>query len=210
MAVIVFNAGWIGIDTEWNHDNLKDENGKLPLEPASIVVENFFCIYFSVELTIRFLAFREKKQCFWDAWFVFDSVLVGCMILETWIMPVVELIIGDAGGGVGPLSALRLLRLLRLARMGRLMRFVPELGKLCKGMVKAARSVVFILIFLVLVIYIFAIIFTGSLSDPEKFPRTPYCSEEVAAGFNETEDCLGDGEFGDLAQDLCRTMGTPS
>jgi len=225
MAVIAFNAVWIGVDTEWNHEKLK-QDGKLPLEPVSTVIENLFCIYFSVELAVRFLAFRSKRMCFFDAWFVFDSILVGCMILETWIMVIVEAVMAsDSEGGVGPLSALRLLRLLRLARVGRLMRFVPELGKLVKGMVKAARSVIFILIFLVLVIYVFAIIFTGTLSDREKYPRTPYCTEEYLMDWNMTwKECLAPdfetpdgepgegeglpmGEFGGLAQDLFATMG---
>lgn len=217
MGVIVFNAMWIGIDTEWNHANMK-ENGKLPLEPASIIIENLFCVYFTMEVTIRFLAFKPKTDCFFDAWFVFDSVLVFFMILETWIMAIVEAVVdSDGGSGVGPLSALRLLRLLRLARVGRLMRFVPELGKLVKGMVKAARSVIFILIFLVLVMYVFAIIFTGTFSDHETYPLTPYCRQWTKHGLpvgppeengtEGSEGCLQDGEFGELGQDLFATMG---
>jgi voltage-gated sodium channel len=207
MAVIVSNAVWIGVDTELNHKNL-EEDGKLPLEPWSLVVENLFCFYFTGELVIRFLAFKSKRRCFFNAWFVFDSILVGCMILETWIMPFVEAFLIDGeGGGVGPLSALRLLRLLRLARVGRLMKFVPELGKLVKGMVKAARSVGFILLFLILVIYVFAIIFTGMMSDREKFPLTPSCEWEVRHFMNESDGCLGPTDFGETGQDLFGTMG---
>jgi len=219
MAIIVFNALWIGIDTQWNHANLATD-GVLPLEPVSIVIENFFCVYFTIELTIRFLAFREKQLCFFDSWFVFDTTLVACMIFETWVMVIVEAIMAsEQGGGVGPLSALRLLRLLRLARMGRLMKFVPELGKLVKGMVRAAKAAVFIIIFLVLVIYVFSIIFTSSLGDREKYPLTPYCSWERRHGINNTADvddelelgngmmCLDDGDFGPKAQDLFATMG---
>lgn len=206
MGVICCNAIWIGVDTEWNHSALADENGDTPLMPVSTIIENIFCFYFSGELLMRYLAFDQPKDCLFDAWFVFDSVLVACMILETWIMAVVEILIGQSSE-IGPFAALRLLRLLRLARVGRLMKFVPEMAKLVKGMVKAARSVVFILIFLVLVIYVFAIIFTSSLSDRDDFPLTPYCSQEVEAGLNESEDCLGDGEFGELGQDMFATMG---
>merc|ERR1719424_2602960 len=74
-------------------------------------------------------------------------------------------------------------------------------------MIKAARSVIFILIFLVLVMYVFAIIFTGTFSDREMYPLTPYCSFERRSGQNETEDCLEDGDFGELGQDLFATMG---
>jgi hypothetical protein len=209
MGVICFNAIWIGVDTEWNHEHLKDDDGKLPLSPISDVIENLFCFYFTFELTVRFLAYRSKKMCFFDAWFMFDGLLVACMIFETWVMVIVAAIIdNDSGGAVGPLAALRLLRLLRLARVGRLMRFVPELLKLVKGMVKAVRSVFFILVFLIIVIYVFAIIFTGTLSDRTKFPLTPFCNE-----FSEEEQpdgCIPDGDmFPDdvTAQDLFATMG---
>jgi hypothetical protein len=177
MLVIVFNAVWIGVDTDMNHENLR-ENDKLPLEPLSTVVENLFCFYFTFEVAVRFLAYKKKTMGCFDAWFIFDSILVSCMILETWIMAIVELASSDSGGGgVGALSALRLLRLLRLARMGRLMRFVPEMLKLVKGMIAAARSVIFILIFLVMVIYVFAIVFTGAIADSE---ATPICTPEQA------------------------------
>jgi len=209
MGVICVNAIWIGVDTEWNHERMKDDDGKLPLSPVSDVIENLFCLYFTFELFVRFRAFKSKKMCFLDAWFMFDGLLVACMIFETWVMVIVTAIMdNDSGGAVGPLAALRLLRLLRLARVGRLMRFVPELLKLVKGMVKAVRSVFFILVFLIIVIYVFSIIFTGTLSDRTDFPLTPFCNE-----FNETEQpdgCIPDGEmFPDdvTAQDLFATMG---
>jgi len=215
MFFIVTNALWIGIDTEWNHESLR-QDGKLPLEPTSIFVENIYCVYFTFELIVRFLAFSPKSECAKDSWFVFDSVLVACMIFETWLMVIIGEIMKSASdgeqeaeaGGTGALSSLRLLRLLRLARMGRLMRFVPELGKLVKGMIKAARSVVFILIFLVLVMYVFAIIFTGTFADRTKYPLTPYCHHEEARGDNLSDDCVDDpAGFGELGQDLFASMG---
>ena len=45
-------------------------------------MENLFCVYFCVELGFRFGAFKQKKNCAKDAWFVFDSVLVGLMVPE--------------------------------------------------------------------------------------------------------------------------------
>jgi len=179
LAVIVINALWIGVDTEWNHKALNEEDGSAPLEPASVVVENIFCVYFTVEVVVRFLAFRWKIHgrddhgrphgCYRDAWFVFDSCLVTCMVLETWVMAVVSIILGSSGGSsfLSNFSALRLLRLLRLTRMARLMRSVPELMTLVKGMVSAAKAVFFILMFLVLVMYVFAIIMVSIVGDPE-------------------------------------------
>mmetsp|Transcript_74014 Transcript_74014/g.128451 ORF Transcript_74014/g.128451 Transcript_74014/m.128451 type:complete len:597 (-) Transcript_74014:103-1893(-) len=170
LTVIVINAIWIEVDTQWNHEELRGmyESGKLPLSPVSDVIEHLFCFYFTVEIIIRFLAMKKKRLCIFDSWFVFDSFLVLFMVIETWIIGViVEQIAGDDGGGgaLASFSAFRLLRLLRLTRMVRIMRAVPELLTLVKGIGKAARAVSFILIFLVLIIYVFAIIFTSQIGE---------------------------------------------
>merc|ERR1719401_1350649 len=72
LGIICVNALWIGGDTEWNHANIPTDDGNLPLEPVSTVIENLFCIYFTVEVVIRFLSYRRKRSCISDAWFVFD------------------------------------------------------------------------------------------------------------------------------------------
>merc|ERR1719329_1962383 len=67
-------------------------------------------------------------------------------------------------------SALRIFRIFRLARvfrMSRLMRTIPEIMVYVKGMMVAMRSVFAILIMLLLVIYVFAIIFTQMLWDQD-------------------------------------------
>eukprot|EP00929_Paragymnodinium_shiwhaense_P074248 TRINITY_DN37986_c0_g2_i1.p1 TRINITY_DN37986_c0_g2~~TRINITY_DN37986_c0_g2_i1.p1 ORF type:complete len:610 (-),score=131.48 TRINITY_DN37986_c0_g2_i1:89-1918(-) len=169
LAVICINAVWIFIDVQYNHSRLADENGRLPLQPLSTFIENAFCLYFTVEVVIRFLAFQSKLRFIFDAWFVFDSILVMFMVIETWVMPVAELLAGDGEEGtsvLGNLSSFRLLRLLRLTRMARVMRFFPELLTIVKGIVNAVRAVFFIQLFLVLVMYIFAIIFTSQLGQP--------------------------------------------
>eukprot|EP00931_Biecheleriopsis_adriatica_P066098 TRINITY_DN40511_c0_g1_i1.p1 TRINITY_DN40511_c0_g1~~TRINITY_DN40511_c0_g1_i1.p1 ORF type:complete len:541 (-),score=137.52 TRINITY_DN40511_c0_g1_i1:82-1704(-) len=173
LVVIVLNAIWIFIDVEWNHSSLKDANGRLPLAPASDVVENLFCTYFTAEVLIRFLAFRKCIYCFQDAWFVFDCTLVLMMVLETWAIPIISLASGEANtdsGVLANLSSFRLLRLLRLTRIARIMRFFPELMTLVKGMVRAMQSVVFILLFLVVVMFVFAIVFTNFLGEPGYAP----------------------------------------
>jgi Na+-transporting methylmalonyl-CoA/oxaloacetate decarboxylase gamma subunit len=110
------------------------------------------------------------------------------MVLETWLMPLIGLLAGGGGGGsaLASLSPFRLLRLLRLTRMARLMRFVPEMMTLVKGIIAAGRSVGFIFLFLVMVIYVFAILFTSQLEDRKEYPLT---------------------EEGEEAQDLFATLG---
>eukprot|EP00440_Ansanella_granifera_P039269 gb/GFBE01042605.1/.p1 GENE.gb/GFBE01042605.1/~~gb/GFBE01042605.1/.p1 ORF type:complete len:580 (+),score=125.28 gb/GFBE01042605.1/:1-1740(+) len=171
LLVICINAIWIFVDVEWNHSNLRDANGKLPLEPFSTVVENLFCSYFVVEVLIRFFAFQKVTNCCRDRWYMFDVVLVLFMVIETWVMPLIRFLATTEGDEqLSNFSALRLLRLLRLTRMARIMRFFPELMTLVKGMVRAMESVFFVLLFLILVVYIFAIIFTSQLGTPGYVP----------------------------------------
>lgn len=182
LGVIVVNALWIGIDTDWNHSNLKKhKDDKAPLAPVSTIIENLFCIYFTFEVVVRFLAFRRKIFCFRDGWFIFDSILVFCMVMETWVMAIVEAVGGGGGSSaLSNFSALRLLRLLRLTRMARIMQAVPELMMLVKGMVSSVKSVGWILIFLVLVMYVFAILMLSIIAKPPpEGEEWPDCDAEA-------------------------------
>jgi len=151
LGVISLNAIWIGVDTDLN-----PASDISTAEIEFLVVENIFCFYFSFELIIRFLAFREKKHSLTDMWFCFDMALVLLMVMETWVFP---LVISASAGGF--LSILRLFRLLRLTRMTRLMRSLPELLTLIKGMRAAARSVISTLVLLIIILYIFGILFSS-------------------------------------------------
>lgn len=158
LFVIAVNAVWIGVDTDYNNSEVLVD-AQLPFQ----IMENVFCLYFTGELLIRFLAFKRKFDCLCDAWFVFDSLLVLTMVSETWIMSVILLMTGSSGSGVGNASFIRLFRLLRLtrmARMARLLRSFPELLILIKGMLAAFRSVSCTLILLIIVVYVYGILFT--------------------------------------------------
>lgn len=175
LFVIVLNALWLGFDVNLNHPNLADDDGNLPLMPASTAIENFFCAYFFVEVVIRFLAFERRRWCCLEGMFVFDLILALLMVLETWVTPIVREITGDSdsGGDLGLLSALRLLRLARITRMVKLMAFIPELVTLVRGMISAVKAVSWILLFLILIMYVFAIVFTSQLGDSEGPEPTP-------------------------------------
>mmetsp|Transcript_76919 Transcript_76919/g.135525 ORF Transcript_76919/g.135525 Transcript_76919/m.135525 type:complete len:655 (-) Transcript_76919:121-2085(-) len=158
LGVIAFNAVWIAIDTDYN-----GAETLLAAQAHFQVMEHFFCFYFTWEWTMRYLAFKRKLDGLKDAWFVFDSMMVAMMVLETWVMTAVMLLLGGGGGGgLGNASILRLVRLMRLsrmARMARLLRAMPELMILVKGMAAAMRSVMFTLVLLVGLLYVFGIAF---------------------------------------------------
>merc|ERR1712232_1008278 len=120
------------------------------------IMEQIFCVYFTGEWVIRFLAFKHKFNGLKDAWFVFDSCLVFLMVMETWVLVIVQ----SQTGGKSPLGNTAMLRLLRLLRLSRLMRMLrsllrlsrlmrmlrspPELMILIKGMMSAMRSVFYV------------------------------------------------------------------
>lgn len=212
LAVIVLNGVWIGIDVQYNHPLLK-KNGKLPLEPTSTVVENLFCVYFTAEILIRIIAFGMKNLH--DAelrfWFVFDSVLVAFMVIETWIMLIVDSITG--GGGNSFLSKFSTLRLLRLTRLTRLLHSLPELLTLVKGMANATRAVSVVLAFMLMVMYVFAIVLTAQLGDsesPEKLDL-PYWIRDADPTGQELFGSMGDSMMslftrGMLCDNLAETL----
>lgn len=178
LGMISLNALAIGVDADYSAITGKPDNlNEGPM--AFIVVEWIFAIYFSIEVIIRFWAFKNKCDVFFDAWFVFDSLLVSLMVTETWILPFV-------GGGGPPidLSILRLLRLLRITRMARLMRAVPEMMVIIKGMAAATRTVCCSGVLLVLVLYIFSILFSDGFHEkPETDDNEEYNELEATAMF---------------------------
>jgi len=160
LFVICVNAIYIGVDAD-NNDAATLLNAEWPY----VVCDNFFCLFFTLELAIRFGAFEMKRNCLRDMWFVFDSVLVMLMVFETWLLTVGLMIAGSADGSGLPTGPLRLLRLLRLSRLVRLLRSLPELLTLVNGMRAASRAVTSALMLIIGLNYVFAIVINMFLRD---------------------------------------------
>jgi len=179
---VLLNTLWIWVDADYN-----TAPTLLQADTIFVVVENVFCILFTVELSFRFGAFRKKWASLGDTWFLFDASLVSLMWFETWLMPFILYISGQDKGGEGLkqmsiLRMARMLRLTRLARITRLLRAVPEVMTLLKGIIAAMRSVFFTIVLLGCFLYLFAVIFRvqGSQykSDPKfaaLFDTVPMC-----------------------------------
>lgn len=168
LGVIAGNAVWIAVDTDWNK-----ESALINSSAVFQIMEHAFCTYFSIELFVRFMAFMRKRDCLKDAWFVFDSILVTMMILETWVFTIMGEITGDKGTSpLGGAAVLRLFRLLRLSRLLRMLRSLPELMILVKGIRQAMRTVLYVILLLVIILYVFAIAFTQLAMDKEHIRET--------------------------------------
>eukprot|EP00929_Paragymnodinium_shiwhaense_P095365 TRINITY_DN5645_c0_g1_i1.p1 TRINITY_DN5645_c0_g1~~TRINITY_DN5645_c0_g1_i1.p1 ORF type:complete len:754 (+),score=128.83 TRINITY_DN5645_c0_g1_i1:109-2370(+) len=160
LFVICVNAVWIAVDADFNKAKML-----VDADPIFQIMENFFCVFFVMELAIRYAAFVRSVDAVMDPWFAFDALLVAMLVIDTWILSLVYLFFyaeSSHAGSIGDTSLFRLLRLLRLSRslrMVKLMQAVPELLIMIKGMMAAGRSVCWTVCLLVGIIYIFAIAF---------------------------------------------------
>eukprot|EP00927_Polykrikos_kofoidii_P002552 TRINITY_DN11018_c0_g1_i1.p1 TRINITY_DN11018_c0_g1~~TRINITY_DN11018_c0_g1_i1.p1 ORF type:complete len:827 (+),score=157.68 TRINITY_DN11018_c0_g1_i1:169-2481(+) len=179
-AVVLMNALWMWIDTDWNKDDSSVPSW------VFLLADNFFCMYFIGELIVRYCAFEDKSRAIRDPWFAFDSGLAIMMAVDVWVVGVIISVVMDNQQkaddtedvkSVGALRILRIFRLLRLARVARLLRAAPELFILVKGMAVATKSIFFTLCLLTVIIYTFGIAFTQLMDGTDvgktMFPTVP-------------------------------------
>ncbi|CAK0797051.1 unnamed protein product, partial [Prorocentrum cordatum] len=157
LFVIALSAVWIAVDVDLNR---ADDPRDAPLQFQ--VADQFFCVYFTLEILVRFAAYLSKWHVLRDAWFLFDSGLVVLTVVDTWVVRLILALSdssqGSDGGTTSMISRLfRLLRLARMARMVRLVTAVPELMIIVRGMAAAARSVILTLFLLTILTYVFAV-----------------------------------------------------
>jgi hypothetical protein len=168
-GMIFLNSIWIGVATDCNKADVLAE------APLWIqFFENVFCSFFTFELSVRFLSFRNKVDAIKDGWFCFDLFLVTMMAYETWVIVFIYHMVGTRGAGLGNVTVLRIFRLTRLtrltriARVARLLRQIPQLNILCKAMSLAMASVGATLVLLSVGIYVFSIFFVQTMAGTEE------------------------------------------
>eukprot|EP00931_Biecheleriopsis_adriatica_P074547 TRINITY_DN48586_c0_g1_i1.p1 TRINITY_DN48586_c0_g1~~TRINITY_DN48586_c0_g1_i1.p1 ORF type:complete len:906 (+),score=180.77 TRINITY_DN48586_c0_g1_i1:253-2718(+) len=158
LVVVMLNALWIAVDVDHNKASIL-----IDADPVFQVMENLFCTYFFVEVMIRFCAFAKKRNACRDRWFIFDSILVFNMVIETWLVPVIMVASGltnmENTLDVSMLRVFRLVKLLRLLRISKILRAMPELIVIVKAIGFAARTVGLFICLWTLIIYLFAITF---------------------------------------------------
>ena len=129
ITVIVMSALLIGAKT---HD--------LPEQVVSLLsfLDSAITVFFVIELSIRFIAYPNKKTFFKSGWNIFDTIIViGSLI--------------PAGG-----SGVLLARLLRVFRVLRLVSMVPELRLLINALLKAIPRMGYIALLMFVIFYIYA------------------------------------------------------
>jgi hypothetical protein len=181
--VIFLNAVYLGIDSDYNQaSNLYDAPSHF------IIIENFFCVFFTFEWLVRFFAFRSTYECFQDGWMRFDTFLAAMMVIETWIvMPLMKAFLGNSGVSI-PMGPLRLLRLLKLTRMARMMKIFPELVTLVKGMYRSVRAISGTLLLVALILYTFAILIHLLMKNETEMNQILF--EETKLDFETMPHCM--------------------
>ncbi|OLP97816.1 hypothetical protein AK812_SmicGene19805 [Symbiodinium microadriaticum] len=166
MSGIFLNCIWLGIDAAWN-----DSDVLIETDPIFLVVENLFCLFFVLELSIRFGAYKRKLTALKDIGFVVDLILVILMVLEIWLLAIIQLatLTGNTPSTFNPafLRLTRVFKFFRMVRLVRLLRYTPEIVILVKGLGVASRSVFFTLCLLGLLIYVYGIAFKHLCKETE-------------------------------------------
>eukprot|EP00933_Yihiella_yeosuensis_P021279 TRINITY_DN16873_c0_g1_i2.p1 TRINITY_DN16873_c0_g1~~TRINITY_DN16873_c0_g1_i2.p1 ORF type:complete len:635 (-),score=68.72 TRINITY_DN16873_c0_g1_i2:97-2001(-) len=162
LVVILANTVWMAVDTDHNHATVLCQAA-----PIFQIMDNFFCAYFSFEIGIRLFACKHKWDAFLDYSFCFDALLVAMMIWECWIQVIIFLLMERGGHSQMKAASIfrlfRVFRLMRVARTARLLQMMPELFILVKSIGAGIRCMMVTLLMLVIVIYVFAIMFTTLL-----------------------------------------------
>jgi len=129
-------------------------------------MDNIFSLFFTAELSIRFLAFVNKHDAFRDSWFIFDFFLFVPMVVGTWLLPIVGVLGGiDKFAQNHMFELMQILQLSGLARLARIVHYLPGLRALTHGLFLACLAVLPSLIIVCLLIYIFAILLVVTLKD---------------------------------------------
>jgi len=129
IAVIIISALLIGAKT---HDLPED------VVKALSFLDHAITVFFVIELTIRFLTYKNKKAFFKSGWNIFDTIIVIGSLIPT--------------GGSGVLLA----RLLRVFRVLRLVSMVPELRLLINALIKAIPRMGYIALLMFVIFYLYA------------------------------------------------------
>ena len=145
VAIIILNAILIGATT-------------YELDPLFLSLIQFIdyviTVFFVIEIIIRFIGEKEKRNFFKDGWNIFDTVIVAISLIP-----------------IPNNSSFLVLRLLRIFRVLRLISVIPELKKIIEAILASIKRVFYVSLLLFIIIYIYGTM--GSIlfgkDDPERW-----------------------------------------
>ncbi|WP_111980091.1 ion transporter [Algibacillus agarilyticus] len=132
ITVIVISALLIGAKTYNLPQSVYD---------ATVFLDYFITIFFTIEITIRFIADTNKKRFFHSFWNVFDTLIVFVSLV-----PVDNSEMAVVG------------RLIRVFRVLRMVSIIPELRILLTSLVKSLPQLGYVMLLMFIIFYIYAAI----------------------------------------------------
>jgi len=177
-VLVLINAITIGAQVDWAARHPGEES------PAAFkVVSWLFCGLFTVELAMRIVVFGGKFFYNQDwRWNVFDTVIVACQLAEELTSLLVDAIVGsELSAEYTNFTAVRVLRVLRLVRVMRFMRIlrlIRELHTMVGSIITSARSFLWTIALLLLMMYVVGVYITQFVADhirtdPQAFQNDP-------------------------------------
>jgi hypothetical protein len=151
-GMILINSLLIGVTTQYLTDH--------PAEERWMTLAGDLCgLFFLLELITRLCVHRLHWFINADrTWNIFDTVLVA--------LSIVDFTMSHAGGGASAISGnLKTIKMLRIVRIIRVFRFFRELALLAVMIADSVKSLVWALVMLTIIIYVFAICFTQSVTE---------------------------------------------
>jgi len=130
ISIIILSALLIGVKT---YDIDPTATKVLSLLDVAITV------FFFIEITLRFIAFDNKKVFFKNAWNIFDTIIVTISLLP-----------------IDESEFAFLARLIRIFRVLRLISVIPELRMLVSALIKALPSMGYVLLLMFILFYMYA------------------------------------------------------
>tara|TARA_B100000575_G_scaffold71000_1_gene55264 strand:+ start:77 stop:766 length:690 start_codon:yes stop_codon:yes gene_type:complete len=145
VVIIIFNAILIGATT-YDLDRF--------ILNLITLLDYCITIFFVIEILIRFIGEKEKKNFFKDYWNIFDTFIVAISLIP-----------------IPNNSSYLVLRLLRIFRVLRLISVIPELKQIIEAILASIKRVFFVSLLLFIIMYLygsFGSILFGQV-DPERW-----------------------------------------
>ena len=129
VVIIIFNAILIGATT-YDLDRF--------LLNLITLLDYCITIFFVIEILIRFIGEKEKKNFFKDYWNIFDTFIVAISLIP-----------------IPNNSSYLVLRLLRIFRVLRLISVIPELKQIIEAILASIKRVFFVSLLLFIIMYLY-------------------------------------------------------
>lgn len=159
LLLIGINTVYIAVETDHNKTSLGEFNFWL-------VCELLFAFLFTAEIVLRIAGLGS--QFLGDVYNVFDLFVVVVTVVDASFEVANALSAGDqnAGSGISGFRVLRFLRYLRILRMLRLLHIRQELMLLVSGVLTSMRSLVWVLVMMVCLVFLFSLMTTRIIGQP--------------------------------------------